>query len=46
MRVIPKLLTVIMSSLGDVTQNLPIFVDIRVHRQDIDIDLIAIELDP
>ena len=45
MRVIPKLLTVKTSSLGGVTHNLPIIVDIRVHHPDIDIDWIAIELD-
>ena len=45
MGVIPKLLTVKTSSLDDVTHNLPIIVDIRVHHPDIDIDLIAIELD-
>ena len=47
MRVILKLLTVKKSSLGDVTHNLPIIVDIRVHHPDIDIDIdwIAIELD-
>jgi heptosyltransferase-1 len=45
MRVMPKLLFDKTSSLSDVIHNLPIIVNIRVHRPDIDIDWIAIELD-
>jgi heptosyltransferase I len=45
MRVVPKLLTVKTSSLGDLIHHLPIITDIRVHRPDIDIDWITIELD-
>ena len=45
MRVVPKLLTVKTSSLGDVIHHLPIITDISVHHPDIDIEWITIELD-
>jgi heptosyltransferase-1 len=48
MRIMPKLLIVKTSSLGDGIHHLPIIADIRVHHPDIDIDgyWIAIELEP